>query len=58
MIIGIQTDEDSVSYKIKDIDNASNDEICRAITHLELIKQELLGTLNFDFEVVENNEDI
>lgn len=53
MIIVIKTTGNQVTYQINDGDKKpTNDELCRAITHLEIIKQELLKRIDYDFEVV------
>lgn len=58
MIIVIRTTEDTVNYRINDEGKKpTNDEICRGIAHLEVVKQELLGRLSYDYEITENREE-
>ena len=51
MNITINTTEDGAEYNIVKLETATNDELSRAIAYLELIKQELIGTFNFDYEI-------
>ncbi len=58
MIIAIRTTEEIVNYRINDEGRqTTNDEICKAITHLEVVKKELLNRLSYDYEIVEENKE-
>lgn len=58
MIIAIKTTEDKVHYEINHEDRqTTNDELCRAIAHLDVVKQELLKNIDYDYEVTENKEE-
>lgn len=55
MRIIIHSTEDTIEYRITNHKGASNDQICRAITHLELIKKELLALLKYDYQIFEED---
>ena len=54
MIILIKTTADNIEYGIKDPEGSTNDEICRAIAHLDIIKDELKNLIDFDYEIFKN----
>ena len=51
MQIIINTTRDSVTYQVQHETSTTNDEISRVITHLEIIKLELLEELKYDFTI-------
>lgn len=53
MIIEIRTTKKKVLLDIKGFGDASNDELCRAISQLEATKKFLLEKLAYDFEMIE-----
>ncbi len=58
MIIAIKTTEDKIHYKINHEDRSTtNDELCRAIAHLEVVKQELLKSIDYDYEITEDHKE-
>ena len=56
MLITINTDLDRIDYSIKYLENPTNDEIARAIAHMEIIKLQLIKQLNFEYEVFKDKE--
>lgn len=56
MKIAIITEKESIDYSIK-FDGATNDGLCRAIANLEVIKEELLGALSYDYEIEGGNDE-
>ena len=57
MKITITTTIDGINYCLNEHEETSNDEICRAMAHLDIIKLELMEMLKFDYEVYDTGED-
>lgn len=59
--VGIITSENTCDYHIEEIKDSSNDELCRAITYLEIAKLDLLEALDssdrYDYSVEKEDEE-